>query len=215
IEFIGRIDNQVKIRGFRIELGEVEAVLSQYPTIQKSVVIVREDIPADKRIVAYFEPVPGQEPSSTELRSFFNQKLPDYMIPNVFVSLESLPLSPNGKIARKELPAPDGIINPQGRFEPPRNSMEQQIADIWAQVLNLERVGIYDNFFELGGHSLLATQIISRLRKVFAVELTLRIFFEAPTIVALGEKIVTLNWAKQSMKAAQNDLSDLYEEGEL
>jgi amino acid adenylation domain-containing protein len=215
IEFIGRIDNQVKIRGFRIELGEVEAVLSKYPTIQKSVVIVREDIPADKRIVAYFVPVSGQEVSVNELRNFFQQKLPDYMIPNVFVSLESLPLSPNGKIARKELPAPDGIINPQGRFEPPRNSMEQQIADIWAQVLNLERVGIYDNFFELGGHSLLATQIISRLRKVFAVELTLRIFFEAPTIVALGEKIVTLNWAKQSMKAAQNDLSDLYEEGEL
>ena len=215
IEFIGRIDNQVKIRGFRIELGEVEAVLSKYPTIQKSVVIVREDIPADKRIVAYFVPVSGQEVSVNELRNFFQQKLPDYMIPNAFVSLDSLPLSPNGKIARKELPAPDGIINSQGRYEPPRNSMEQQIADIWAQVLNLERVGIYDNFFELGGHSLLATQIISRLRKVFAVELTLRIFFEAPTIVALGEKIVTLNWAKQSMKAAQNDLSDLYEEGEL
>jgi amino acid adenylation domain-containing protein len=215
IEFIGRIDNQVKIRGFRIELGEVEAVLSKYPTIQKSVVIVREDIPADKRIVAYFVPVSGQEVSVNELRNFFQQKLPDYMIPNAFVSLDSLPLSPNGKIARKELPAPDGIINSQGRYEPPRNSMEQQIADIWAQVLNLERVGIYDNFFELGGHSLLATQIISRLRKVFAVELTLRIFFEAPTIGGLVEKIVTLNWAKQSMKAAQNDLSDFYEEGEL
>ncbi|GBO51723.1 long-chain-fatty-acid--CoA ligase [Pseudanabaena sp. lw0831] len=215
IEFLGRIDNQVKIRGFRIELGEVEAVLSQYPTIQKSVVIVREDIPADKRIVAYFVPISGQEPTNTELRSFFKQKLPDYMIPNAFVSLESLPLSPNGKIARKELPAPDGTLSLQESYVPPRNQTEQQIADVWAQVLSLERVGIHDNFFELGGHSLLATQIIARLRKVFTVELTLRTFFEAPTIGDLGERIVTLNWAKQSAQAAQDNLSDLYEEGEL
>ena len=215
IEFLGRIDNQVKIRGFRIELGEVEAVLSQYPSIQKSVVIVREDKPADKRIVAYFVPIPGQEPTGTELRSFFKQKLPDYMIPNAFVSLESLPLSPNGKIARKELPAPDGTLSLQESYVAPRNTTEQQIADVWAQVLNLDRVGIHDNFFELGGHSLLATQIIARLRKAFTVELSLRTFFEAPTIGDLGERIVTLNWAKQSAQAAQDNLSDLYEEGEL
>ena len=215
IEFLGRIDNQVKIRGFRIELGEVETVLSQYPAIQKSVVIVREDIPADKRLVAYFVPISGQKPTVTELRSFFKQKLPDYMIPNAFVCLESLPLSPNGKIARKELPPPDGTLNLQESYVPPRHSTEQQIADVWAQVLNLERVGIHDNFFELGGHSLLATQIIARLRKVFTVELTLRTFFEAPTIGDLGERIATLNWAKQSVQAAQDNLSDLYEEGEL
>jgi amino acid adenylation domain-containing protein len=216
IEFLGRIDNQVKIRGFRIELGEVEAVLSQYPTIQKSVVILREDKPADKRIVAYFVPIPGQEVSVTELRNFFKQKLPDYMVPNAFVSMESLPLSPNGKIARKELPAPDGTnLNLQQNYVPPRNPMEQQIADVWAQVLNLEKVGIHDNFFELGGHSLLATQIIARLRKSFAVELSLRTFFEVPTIGDLGERVTTLIWAKQSAEAAQSNLSDLYEEGEL
>ncbi|WP_434686357.1 non-ribosomal peptide synthetase [Pseudanabaena minima] len=215
IEFLGRIDNQVKIRGFRIELGEVEAVLSQYPTIQKSVVILREDKPADKRIVAYFVPIPGQEVSVTELRNFFKQKLPDYMVPNAFVSMESLPLSPNGKIARKELPAPDGTNLNQQNYVPPRNPIEQQIADVWAQVLNLEKVGIHDNFFELGGHSLLATQIIARLRKSFAVELSLRTFFEVPTIGDLGERVTTLIWAKQSVEAAQTSLSDLYEEGEL
>ncbi|MFM7600210.1 MAG: non-ribosomal peptide synthetase, partial [Pseudanabaena sp.] len=215
IEFLGRIDNQVKIRGFRIELGEVEAVLSQYPTIQKSVVILREDKPADKRIVAYFVPIPGQEVAVTELRNFFKQKLPDYMVPNAFVSMESLPLSPNGKIARKELPAPDGTNLNQQNYVPPRNPTEQQIADVWAQVLNLEKVGIHDNFFELGGHSLLATQIIARLRKSFAVELSLRTFFEVPTIGDLGERVTTLVWAKQSVEAAQSSLSDLYEEGEL
>jgi amino acid adenylation domain-containing protein len=215
IEFLGRIDNQVKIRGFRIELGEIEAVLSQYPAIQKSVVIIREDIPSDKRIVAYFVPMSGQEPTSSDLRSFFKQKLPDYMVPNAFVCLESLPLSPNGKIARKELPAPDGTLNLQESYVSPRNPTEQQIADVWAQVLNLERVGIHDNFFELGGHSLLATQIIARLRKIFSVELNLRTFFEASTIGDLGERIATLNWAKQSVQVAQDNLSDLYEEGEL
>ncbi|OYQ66582.1 non-ribosomal peptide synthetase [Pseudanabaena sp. SR411] len=216
IEFLGRIDNQVKIRGFRIELGEVEAVLSQYPTIQKSVVILREDKPADKRIVAYFVPIPEQEVSVTELRNFFKQKLPDYMVPNAFVAMDSLPLSPNGKIARKELPAPDGTnLNLQQNYVPPRNPTEQQIADVWAQVLNLEKVGIHDNFFELGGHSLLATQIIARLRKSFAVELSLRTFFEVPTIGDLGERVTTLIWAKQSAEAAQSNLSDLYEEGEL
>jgi amino acid adenylation domain-containing protein len=216
IEFLGRIDNQVKIRGFRIELGEVEAVLSQYPSIQKSVVIVREDTPGDKRLVAYFVPNLGQEVAVTDLRSFFKQKLPEYMVPSAFVRLESLPLTPNGKVNRKELPIPDGShLNLQESYVPPRNPTEQQVADVWAQVLNLERVGIYDNFFELGGHSLLATQIIARLRKLFTVELSLRTFFEAPTIADLGERIATLIWATQSAQSAQNNPSDLYEEGEL
>jgi len=219
IEFLGRIDNQVKVRGFRIELGEIEAVLSQYPTIQRSVVILREDIPADKRVVAYFEPIIGQEPDITELRSFFKQKLPDYMIPNAFVSLESLPLSPNGKIDRKKLPAPDGTnLNLQASYVPPRNPTEQQVADVWTQVLNIEKIGIHDNFFELGGYSLLATQIIARMRKIFTVELSLRNFFEASTIADLSERVTTLIWARQSIQTAQDNLSDLsdqYEEGEL
>lgn len=216
IEFLGRIDNQVKIRGFRIELGEVEAVLSHYPGVQKSVVVLREDTPADKRLVAYFVSVPGQEIVVSEFRSFFKQKLPDYMVPNTFMRLETLPLSANGKIARKALPIPDGThLNLQENYTAPRTPTEQQMADIWAQVLNLERVGIHDNFFELGGHSLLATQIIARLRKVLSVELPLRTFFEAPTIADLGERVETLLWAAQSLQSAQNNLSIHYEEGEL
>jgi surfactin family lipopeptide synthetase A len=205
----------VKIRGFRIELGEVEAVLSQYPGVQKSVVVLREDTPADKRLVAYFVPAPGQEIVVSEFRSFFKQKLPDYMVPNTFMRLETLPLSANGKIDRKALLVPDGHLNIQENYTAPRTPTEQQMADIWAQVLNLERVGIYDNFFELGGHSLLATQIIARLRKVLSVELPLRTFFEAPTIADLGERVETLLWAAQSRQSAQNNLSINYEEGEL
>jgi surfactin family lipopeptide synthetase A len=137
-------------------------------------------------------------------------------VPTAFVRLETLPLSPNGKVDRKALPAPDGThLNLQENYIAPRTPAEQQMTDIWAEVLNLQRVGIHDNFFELGGHSLLATQIIARLRKVLSVELPLRTFFEAPTIADLGERVEMLLWAAQSIQSAQNSLSTHYEEGEL
>ena len=189
IELLGRIDNQVKIRGFRIELDEIAAAIAQNQQVQEAVVIAREDQPGNKRLVAYI--VPKQEqPNITELRRFLKQKLPDYMVPSVFVSLEALPLTANGKVNRRALTAPIELSG-DNSFVPPRTPTEEVIASIIATVLGLEIIGIYDNFFELGGHSLLATQVISRLRETFAVELPLRCLFESPTVAELNELIWT------------------------
>jgi amino acid adenylation domain-containing protein/thioester reductase-like protein len=298
IEYIGRIDHQVKIRGFRIELGEIEAALSQHPNVQDAVVIAREDIPGDKRLVGYIvsnlipDRVPYQSSASAELdgrcaldlttqdislngvclvgvpptwkqgqnvcvhlllpvvsearslegkvawregkragvqlvltpteqtlltqsfeylleqqgflkmlqrtvvgnlRSFLQQKLPNYMVPSSFVFLNALPLTPNGKIDRKALPAPDRIRHElEEDFAAPRTPIEEVLAGIWSEVLGLERVGIQDNFLELGGHSLLATQIISRLRDIYQVELSVRQLFDRPTVAGLAESIETI-----------------------
>ncbi len=183
IEFLGRIDHQVKVRGFRIELGEIEARLRQFPGLQDSVVIVREDAPGDKRIVAYFVPEPGVEVNQTELRNFMREVLPEYMVPSFFVQLEAMPLTPSNKIDRKALPAPDAtVLAPTREYIPPTTETEIKLAGIVAELLHIERVGLADNFFELGGHSLLATQFISRVRDVFGVEMPLRALFEHPTI---------------------------------
>ncbi|KAB8318928.1 amino acid adenylation domain-containing protein [Tolypothrix campylonemoides VB511288] len=191
IDYIGRIDNQVKIRGFRIELGEIEAVLRQHPSVLQPVVIAREDVPGDKRLVAYVVVKPEHIPSSlSELRRFLKEQLPDYMVPTAFVFLDTLPLTPNGKIDRRALPAPDAShFISDNNFVAPRNSTEEVLAAIWAQVLGLARVGIHDNFFELGGHSLLATQVISRIRQGFGVEISLQLLFETPTIADLATAI--------------------------
>ncbi|MBD2540827.1 non-ribosomal peptide synthetase [Coleofasciculus sp. FACHB-SPT36] len=202
IEFLGRIDHQVKIRGFRIELGEIEAVLKQHPGVEQAVVVVREDVSGDKRLVAYsvFSQQRGSREESTQsnlmgdLRSFVKAKLPEYMIPSAFVILKTLPLTANGKVDRKKLPAPEQI-RPElaGTFVAPRTNVEEVIAGIWAEAIGIEQVGIYDNFFELGGHSLLATQVISRLRDAFNVEFPLRQFFDSPTVadlaVAIAQKL--------------------------
>ena len=190
LECLGRIDHQVKVRGFRIELGEIEAALGQHEDVQKNVVIVREDDPGDKRLVAYF--IPDQEPARpvSELRTFLRQKLPNYMIPAIFMRLEALPLTPNGKINRRALPIPDGTRpDLENTFVVPQTPIEQELAGIWTEILGLERVGVHDNFFDLGGHSLLATQVISRLRDTLRVELPLRRFFETPTVAGLAESI--------------------------
>jgi len=188
IEFLGRIDNQVKIRGYRIELGEIESVLAQHPCVGQSVVAVREDSPGDKRLIAYVVSSQSPPPSTGEFRAYLQQKLPDYMIPSVFVFLEALPLMPNGKIDRKSLPAPDG--NRDGleqAYVAPRSPTEEILAGIWAEVLKLDQVGINDNFFDLGGHSLLATQVVSRIRDSFKIDFPLRRIFETPTIAGLAE----------------------------
>ncbi|MEG4455770.1 amino acid adenylation domain-containing protein [Microcoleus sp. N9_A1] len=195
IEFIGRIDDQVKIRGFRIELGEIEAVLGQHPDIAQAVVVAPEDEMAQKRLVAYLISEQKSAPSSSELRRFLATKLPEYMVPWAFVMLKSLPLTPNGKIDRRSLPEPDEM-RPEltENFVAPRTNIEEVLAAIWAEVLKLEKVGIYDNFFELGGHSLLATQVISRVRQAFQVELPLHRLFESATVadfaVAITQKQV-------------------------
>ncbi len=198
IDFLGRIDNQVKVRGFRIELGEIEAVLNQHPDIKEAVVIVREDIKDDKRLVAYIVPVTlTKGVDIKEMRGFLGQKLPNYMIPAVFVVLDRLPLTPNGKIDRRALPIPVISTNSQTTIAA-TTSQEEILITIWQEVLRLETVGIEDNFFELGGHSLLATQVISRIRDIFAVELPLRSLFESPTIAALGLKLTENDSSQES-----------------
>jgi acyl-CoA synthetase (AMP-forming)/AMP-acid ligase II/acyl carrier protein len=186
IEFFGRIDHQVKVRGFRIELGEIETMLNVHPGIREAVVIVREDNPGDKRLVAYTVPDQEPVPTTSDLRKFLGEKLPGYMVPSVFVTLDALPLTPNGKVDRRVLPAPDqNRPELEVTFAAPRTPVEEGVAKIWAELLGLERVGIHDNFFELGGHSLLAAQVISRLDSEFEVKLSLRSFFEVPTITEL------------------------------
>jgi hypothetical protein len=164
LEYLGRIDDQVKIRGFRIELGELEALLGQHPQVETAVVVAREDIPGDKRLVAYVVPKSGSsEPLTLQLRLFMQEKLPAYMVPAAFVPLETLPLTVNGKIDRRALPAPAYTTVEPTEYIAPHTATETQLATIWTEVLKLERVGITDNFFELGGHSLLGTQVISRI----------------------------------------------------
>jgi amino acid adenylation domain-containing protein len=192
IEFLGRMDNQVKIRGYRIELGEIEAVLSQHPAVQQAVVLARDDIPGDKRLIAYIVNANGSAPSAHDLRSYLQQKLPDYMMPSAFVFLDTLPLTPNGKLDRKALPAPDqSRADFDDAFVAPRTPVEEILANIWADVLKLDKVGIHDNFFHLGGHSLLATQVVSRVNHSFQINLPLRRLFETPTIAGLADFIQT------------------------
>jgi amino acid adenylation domain-containing protein len=190
IEFLGRIDNQVKIRGFRIEPGEIEAVLSQHAAVKEAVVVSREDVPGEKRLVAYLVVSQNSVSTTSELRGFLRQKVPGYMIPSAFVLLESLPLMPNGKLDRKALPKPDTTTPElEATFVPSRTAVEKVMAEIWARVLGLEKVGIHDNFFELGGHSLLAIQVISRARETFQIDLPVRSFFEYPTVAGLSVQI--------------------------
>ena len=188
IEFVGRIDNQVKLRGFRIELGEIEALLNGLSQIQQAVVIAREDVPGNKRLVAYYIVASGESLSTKELREFTKQKLPEYMIPSAFVALDSFPLTPNGKIDRKVLPAPEGISAEQ-EYVAPKTEVEQHIAQIWQDVLQIEKVGIYDNFFEMGGNSLLLVKVISKLQKLFKMELQVVELFKYPNIYYLSEYI--------------------------
>jgi amino acid adenylation domain-containing protein len=211
LEYLGRLDHQVKIHGFRIELGEIETVLDQHPAVRQAVVLVREDLPGDKRLVAYL--VLNQERSfnHSQLRAYLKQKLPEYMVPSVSVLLETMPLTPNGKLDRSALPAPD-----QGRPDlaqtlvSPRTPAEETLATIWAKSLTLEQVGIHDNFFDLGGHSLLATQVIGQVQKIFQVDVPLRALFEAPTIASL--LVVILQ--KQSEQGDGQSLADFLSEVE-
>ncbi len=181
IEFLGRIDHQVKIRGLRIELGEIEAALARLPGVREAVVVVRADRP-DGSLVAYLTAAPGAPPPShAELRAALGAELPDYMVPAAFLLLDALPLSPNGKVDRRALPAP-GAAAGGAAFSAPRTPLEEMIAGVWSEVLKADRVGRDDNFFELGGHSLLATRVLSRLRETLQVEVPLRALFEASTV---------------------------------
>jgi amino acid adenylation domain-containing protein len=191
VEFIGRIDHQVKVRGFRIELGEIETALSRHQGVREAVVVVRDGADAnDKRLVAYYVPQPGATITTAELRRHLQAGLPEYMVPSLFVPLDAMPLTPNGKVDRKALPAPGSIQQPEeNTYQPPRTPVEEKLAEIWGGVLKKEQVGVTDNFFALGGHSLLATQVVSRVRYALDVELPLRSLFEAPTVAGLAERV--------------------------
>jgi amino acid adenylation domain-containing protein len=213
IEFIGRTDDQIKIRGYRIEPSEIVAALNRHPTIQASVVVAQEDNPEERRLVAYVVPAPGPQPTCAGLRDFLGAVLPDYMVPAVFVLLESLPLTSNGKVDRAMLPVPNASnVLRDEPYAPARTMLEKRITNILANLLGLEQVGVHDNFFLLGGHSLLATQVITRLRGTFGVEISLRSLFEAPTVAELSAEVERLLFAQldaMSEEEAQHRLKAL------
>ncbi|MEO6195390.1 MAG: amino acid adenylation domain-containing protein, partial [Thermoanaerobaculia bacterium] len=187
IEFLGRADQQVKIRGFRIEPGEIEAVLAGYPAVEEAVVLALSDGVAGKRLVAYAA-VSGEAPEAFEVREYLHAKLPDYMIPSAFVWLDALPLTPNGKIDRSALARLEARAESAG-YVAPRSGIEQALAELWAELLGLERVGVHDHFFRLGGHSLLAIRVLSRVRRLFGVEIAIRTLFESPILEALARAV--------------------------
>ena len=190
IEFLGRVDHQVKIRGFRIELGEIENALNLHPALREVIVLARTDTPGDKRLVAYVVPRAKVTVNPTDLRGFLLEKLPEYMVPGVFIVLEALPLTPNGKVNRQALPAPDlNVLQVQRNYVAPRTPSEEILVGIWKELLTIERIGVEDSFFELGGHSLLATQVIARIRVAFEIEMPVRSLFEAPTVSGLAKKV--------------------------
>jgi len=187
IEYLGRLDHQVKIRGFRIELGEIESVIKEFPGILQVVVVAREDVPGDKRLVAYVVPVEVSSFQAAALRDHLREKLPEYMLPAAFVTLETLPLSSNGKINRRALPTPayEDAMD-RRKYVAPRTQTERTLATLWAEVLGMEKVSTQDNFFDLGGHSLLAVVLFARISKTFGNALSLNTLFQSPTIAQLA-----------------------------
>ncbi|MDM9580254.1 non-ribosomal peptide synthetase [Nostoc sp. GT001] len=190
IEYLGRIDQQLKIRGYRIEPGEIENVLEQHSPVRQAVVVPRNDIPGEQRLVAYIVVADAPATSVSELRQFLRSQLPEYMVPSTIVLLDKLPLTPSGKVDRQALPVPS-YGNNEENFVAPETPTEIALANIWSEILGLTQVGIYDHFLDLGGHSLLATQVISRIRNALQIELPLHCLFESATIAELAKLIET------------------------
>ncbi|HYG80112.1 MAG TPA: phosphopantetheine-binding protein, partial [Pyrinomonadaceae bacterium] len=190
VEFLGRADHQVKVRGHRIELGEIEAALRQQAGVREALVVVREAAPGDQRLVAYLVVGDGADVSVSELRAALKAKLPDYLVPSHFVTLDALPLLPNGKLDRRSLPPPDASWFTSGaQYVAPRDAVEQQLARLLGELLGRERVGAHDDFFELGGHSLLAMRVLARIQEAHGAAVPLRRFFETPTVAGLAVAI--------------------------
>lgn len=206
IEHLGRLDFQVKLRGFRIELGEIEAVLAQHPAVRQAVVMAREDVPGDKRLVAYLVASQQPVPTSSELRSFLQKQLPDYMLPSYFVFLEAFPLTPNGKVDRRALPAPDLTKRTaEETFVAPVLPLHHQLVQIWEELLDVRPIGIRDDFFALGGHSLLATHMISRIEEVFGKKLPLATLFTHATIEDLANDLMASEGIGAQVPASAED----------
>jgi acyl-coenzyme A synthetase/AMP-(fatty) acid ligase/acyl carrier protein len=184
LEFLGRLDGQVKVRGFRIEPGEIEAVMRSHESVTDCVVVAREDVPGDRRLVAY---VVGAV-EADELREHLRGSLPEYMVPAAFVALDALPLTPNGKLDRKALPAPEYVAE-ANLYVAPRTPLEEVLADIWAEVLGVQRVGVHDSFFELGGHSLLIMRLLARIQDTLDLRISIRTVFSMPTLEAMAAEI--------------------------
>jgi acyl-coenzyme A synthetase/AMP-(fatty) acid ligase/acyl carrier protein len=208
IEYLGRNDFQVKLRGFRIELGEIEAQLLGCAGVHEAVVIAREDAPGDKRLVAYLVAEKEHNLDISKLRQTLSARLPEYMIPAAFVQMEQLPLTANGKLDRKALPAPGGQAYLARVYEPAQGPVEQALAEIWQQLLGVERVGRQDHFFELGGHSLLAVQLVTRIREHFRLSVPLKALFEHPVLSGLGDLITS----SQLALFADDEIGDLEKE---
>ena len=209
IVFLERIDNQVKVRGARIELGEIESVMSTHPQVREAVVVVRETDRGEKMLIGYAMSEGAEKVSASEIRDYLRERLPDYMVPAGFVMLDEMPLNSNGKIDRKALPRWEAASAAGDRYQGPRTYVEQELCEMWEEVLGVERVGISDNFFEIGGHSLMAAQVISRVRKVFGVEIPLRGLFEEPTIERLAMEIVKTQTETLDSEEVARILADL------
>jgi amino acid adenylation domain-containing protein len=199
IKFLGRIDAQVKIRGYRVEPEGVNAVLLAHPDVSDAAVVTREEIPGDKRLVAYASPRPGCELTAEALRAWLRKSLPEYTLPSAFVIIASLPRSSAGKVIREKLPAPETrTAEIEARYVAPRSDLEQSLAAVWGEILGLKRVGADDNFFDLGGHSLLATQVVSRVREQFHIEFPLHALFQGPTVAEMAAVVERLRAAEKT-----------------
>jgi amino acid adenylation domain-containing protein len=210
LEHLGRKDFQVKIRGYRIEVAEIEMALLDLPEVEEAIVLAREDHPGDQRLVGYLVPRNQFALSVSKLRSFLKDRLPDYMVPSAFVMLNAMPLTPNGKVDRRSLPDP-GMAKPEldTPFVAPRTPVEEELAQIWGEVMGIDHVGIRDNFLELGGHSLKATQIISRVINRFRVELPVKSLLEAPTVAEMAAVIAEHKGKKLGQTEMESILTEL------
>ncbi|RKG86188.1 non-ribosomal peptide synthetase, partial [Corallococcus sp. CA053C] len=190
LEFLGRLDSQVKLRGFRIEPAEVSSLLREHPSVLDAFTLLREDTPGVQRLVAYVVPR-DEAPEDSSLRAMLKARLPEYMVPAAFVFLDLLPLTSNGKLDPRALPVP-GLSPAWASVQvPPRNTVEELLVGMWAELLGVERVGIHDDFFDLGGHSLSATQLVARIRAVFDVDVSLQELFDLTTVARLAERLGT------------------------
>ncbi|NEQ78177.1 MAG: amino acid adenylation domain-containing protein [Okeania sp. SIO2C9] len=225
IEILGRLDHQVKVRGYRIETGEIEASLTQHPIVKETVVVATEDNLGNKRLVAYLvletKTPASSNPKVSEIeqidtvKQYLKERLPEYMIPSGFVVLSQLPLTPSGKLDRKALPVPDVASSVSTEYVAPETETQKVLAEIWAQVLGIEKVGIHDNFFDLGGHSLLATQVVSRIRQAFDIEFPLKKIFESSTVESISKYIDACIWAAKTHPIFQDNTSNKRNQGVL
>jgi acyl carrier protein len=211
IEYLGRNDHQVKVRGFRIELGEIEAQLARHAEVNAAVVLSREDVPGEHKLVAYVQRCEQSCPSVDGLREHLRSALPDYMVPSAFVIMDGFPLTASGKVDRRALPVPDFDSYVSRSYEAPQGEVEEVLAGIWEELLRVQRVGRNDNFFDLGGHSLLGMQVVVRVRSLLSVELPMRALFDFPTLEQMSAQVDALRRAAlfDSLASGDSEIDEL------